>query len=79
MRASKASLSERYSSAEIIGAWGRAGFNPVGQRRSHLKLAAAASGRVVIVKHPAREVPAGTFASILRQAGLSRREFEALL
>jgi predicted RNA binding protein YcfA (HicA-like mRNA interferase family) len=79
MRASDASLSKRYSSAQIIAALGRAGFDPVSQRGSHLKLSAAADGRVVIVKHPAGEVPAGTFASILRQAGLSRREFEQLL
>lgn len=35
--------------------------------------------RTVIVKHPAPEIPAGTFASILQQAGMSRAEFEALL
>jgi predicted RNA binding protein YcfA (HicA-like mRNA interferase family) len=31
------------------------------------------------VKHPAAQIPAGTFASILRQAGLSRAEFDRLV
>jgi predicted RNA binding protein YcfA (HicA-like mRNA interferase family) len=30
------------------------------------------------LKHPAREIPEGTFASILKQAGMSRAEFERL-
>jgi hypothetical protein len=31
------------------------------------------------MKHPATAIPAGTFASILRQAGLTRQEVEDLL
>ncbi len=33
--------------------------------------------RAVIVKMGAKDVPPGTMASILRQAGLSREEFRA--
>ena len=33
--------------------------------------------RIVIVKVGAREIPAGTLASILRQAGLGRTELDA--
>ena len=74
-------MSRLYSSREILAVLRRAGFEEVGQRGSHLKLRAKRGGmtRTVIVKHPAAEVPAGTFASILRQSGLSRGEFEALL
>jgi predicted RNA binding protein YcfA (HicA-like mRNA interferase family) len=74
-------LSRLYSSREAIQALERAGFVQVASRGSHLKLRRTAEGetQTVIVKHPAREIPAGTFASILRQAGLSRQEFEDLL
>jgi predicted RNA binding protein YcfA (HicA-like mRNA interferase family) len=57
-----------------------AGFEEVSQRGSHLKLRKAGeSPRTVIVKHPAASVPVGTFASILKQAGMTRKEFEDLL
>lgn len=35
--------------------------------------------RTVIVKHPAAQIPAGTFKSILRQADLTQDEFDTLL
>jgi predicted RNA binding protein YcfA (HicA-like mRNA interferase family) len=49
----------------------------VSQRGSHLKLKNE-SGRVVIVPMH-RELAPGTLGSILRQAGLERSEFMALL
>lgn len=65
---------------EIIKALGRAGFQVVGQRGSHIKLHGKREGmeRTVIVPNYA-EVPRGVLSSILRQAGLSREEFLALL
>jgi predicted RNA binding protein YcfA (HicA-like mRNA interferase family) len=53
----------------------------VSQRGSHLKLRGMRYGRslTVIVKHPASDVPPGTFKSILRQAALTLDEFERLL
>ncbi|HLZ23890.1 MAG TPA: type II toxin-antitoxin system HicA family toxin [Ktedonobacterales bacterium] len=74
-------MSKRYSSREILKALRRAGFHDVSQQGSHLKLRATRGNRTwtVIVKHPAAEVPAGTFKSILRQAGLTLDEFEHLL
>ena len=74
-------MSRLYSSREVIRALERAGFIKVSVRGSHLKLRLTTEGerRTVIVKHPASEIPAGTFASILRQSGLSRKEFEDLL
>jgi len=74
-------LSRRFSSREVLAVLRRAGFETVGQQGSHVKLRRVSDGRArtVIVKHPAPEIPAGTFASILQQAGMSRAEFEALL
>jgi predicted RNA binding protein YcfA (HicA-like mRNA interferase family) len=52
-----------------------AGFVPVSQKGSHIKF--AKEMRIVIVPRH-REVTAGVLRSILRQAGLSEDEFEAL-
>lgn len=59
----------------------RAGFEQVSQKGSHLKLRrrTTATTLTVIVNHPSREYPEGTFASILKQAGMSREEFERLV
>ena len=56
-----------------------AGFAQVDQHGSHVKFAKTTStgARVVIVPRH-REVQTGTLRSILRQAGLSRNEFESL-
>ncbi len=66
----------RLSGDEVVRVLQRAGFDPVSQRGSHRKLRHA-DGRIVIVPLH-RELATGTFASILRQAGLSTTEFEAL-
>ena len=62
----------------MVRALERLGFEQVSQRGSHLKLRRRTPERTrtAIVKMGAREVPAGTLAAILRQAGLGRREFE---
>ncbi|HEV2239316.1 MAG TPA: type II toxin-antitoxin system HicA family toxin [Ktedonobacterales bacterium] len=59
----------------------RAGLAQVSQRGSHLKLRGIRNGRTrtVIVKHPAAQIPAGTFKAILRQADLTPDEFATLL
>ena len=56
-----------------------AGFEEAGQRGSHVKFARTDSQgvRTAIVPHH-REVAVGTLRSILRQAGLTPDEFEAL-
>lgn len=56
----------------------RAGFQPVKQRGSHLKLHHSVTGRVCIVPMH-RELAVGTLASILRQAGLVRDDLIVLL
>jgi predicted RNA binding protein YcfA (HicA-like mRNA interferase family) len=56
-----------------------AGFREVGQTGSHVKLArvtAEGTRTAIVPKH--REVAAGTIRGILRQAGLTADEFEAL-
>ena len=56
-----------------------AGFAATGQRGSHVKFIRDDGGRsrtVIVPRH--RDVPVGTLRSILRQAGLSRDEFERL-
>jgi predicted RNA binding protein YcfA (HicA-like mRNA interferase family) len=78
MAGSSKSMSRRYSSHQILLALRHTGFEQISQRGSHIKLRARRGIQIktVIVKHPD---PAGTFASILRQAGLTREEFERLL
>ncbi len=62
-----------HSSAKIIQVLERRGFVFVSQRGSHIKMKRA--GRVVIVPANRREIPVGTFRSILRQSGLSDSDF----
>ncbi len=65
---------------EILRALAKAGFSVVGQRGSHIKLRGERGGTVRTVIVPNYdEVPRGVLASILRQAGLTREEFLALL
>jgi len=52
-------------------------FNFVGQKGSHQKY--GKDGRVVIVPANRREIPVGTFKSILRQADISEEYFRGLL
>ncbi len=65
---------------KVLKALRGTGFEVVTQRGSHVKLRRVTESgtRTVIVPNYA-EVPRGVLASILRQAGLSRDEFLALL
>jgi len=63
-----------YSSDHIIAMLLRHGFIETGQTGSHRKFRKGA--KVVVVPHPRKEIPAGTFASILRQSSLSRIDFD---
>jgi len=65
---------------EILKALGKAGFQVVSQRGSHIKLRGKQGGvvRTAIVPNYG-EVPRGVLASILRQAGLTREQFLELL
>ncbi|HPA71981.1 MAG TPA: type II toxin-antitoxin system HicA family toxin [Spirochaetota bacterium] len=66
-------MSKLFSSREIIAVLERNGFIFNSQKGSHCKY--GKGNYVVIVPHPRKEIPAGTFHSILRQSGLKRDDF----
>jgi predicted RNA binding protein YcfA (HicA-like mRNA interferase family) len=63
-----------HSSKWIIAVLERHGFICSGQRGSHKKF--RTGDKTVIVPDPRKEIPIGTFHSILRQAGLQRSDFD---
>jgi len=67
-------MSKLPSSNKIINTLLRKGFLFVSQRGSHRKY--QKEGKTVIVPTPRKEIPMGTFRSIIRQSGLSSEEFE---
>jgi len=66
-------MPELFSSEAIIRILQRNGFVLVSQKGSHKKFRKA--NRIVIVPDPKKEIPKGTFASILRQSGLKKDDF----
>jgi len=63
------------SSTKIISVLIQHGFNEISQKVSHKKFRSSA-GRTVIVPDPKKEIPIGTFHSIIRQSGLKRADFD---
>lgn len=69
-----------YSARQILSASKRAGFTQVSQKGSHIKLTKKQSEKTLIVIVPFhKEVALGTFQSILKQASLTREEFEKFI
>ena len=70
-------MNKNFSSREIIRVLERFGFLLVSQKGSHVKFKKPILGvtKVVIVPHPRKDIPYGTFRSILRQAGISEESF----
>ena len=66
-------MPDMLSSQEIIRVLKKHGFHFVSQKGSHKKF--KKNGRIVIVPDPKKEIPRGTFASILRQSGLNKEHF----
>jgi predicted RNA binding protein YcfA (HicA-like mRNA interferase family) len=66
-------MPKRYSSDEVIRVLLSHGFVKASQRGSHVKLTRV--GYVVIVPSGRKDLCTGTFASILRQSGLSASDF----
>jgi predicted RNA binding protein YcfA (HicA-like mRNA interferase family) len=64
---------------EVVKALASAGFQQVSSKGSHLKLVHPDGRRTVVPMHGGRDIPRGTVASILRQAGLTPAEFAGLL
>ena len=67
-------MPDMLSSQEIIRVLKIHGFILVSQKGSHKKF--KKNGRIVIVPDPKKEIPRGTFASILRQSGLNKKDFQ---
>ncbi|MBU1180746.1 MAG: type II toxin-antitoxin system HicA family toxin [Pseudomonadota bacterium] len=67
-------MPELYSSDHIISVLIGEGFQEVSQKGSHKKF--RKGNRRVIVPSPRKEIPIGTFYSILRQSGLSKNDFK---
>jgi predicted RNA binding protein YcfA (HicA-like mRNA interferase family) len=63
-----------HSSRLIIAVLMKKGFIEIDQTGSQKKL--RKDDRTVIVPSPRKEMPHGTFASILRQSGLNKDDFE---
>ena len=68
-------MSKLPSSRDIIKFLEKNGFLFVSQKGSHRKY--KNQGRIVIVPHPKKEIPMGTFRSIMRQSGLNWEGFNA--
>ncbi len=63
-----------FSSRYIIAVLQQHGFILASQKGSHKKF--RRNQNIVIVPDPKKEIPRGTFNSILRQAGLAKEAFE---
>ncbi len=67
-------MSKLYSSTHIIKILQKEGFIYVSQRGSHVKF--KKSDKTVIVPANRKEIPYGTFKSILRQSSLKEKHFK---
>ncbi|MGE3920688.1 MAG: type II toxin-antitoxin system HicA family toxin [Gammaproteobacteria bacterium] len=66
-------MSKLHSSDHIIDILKSHGFIKKSQKGSHVKFSDGV--HIVIVPHPRKIIPFGTFKSILRQAGLTKEDF----
>jgi len=69
-------MPRRYSSRKIIQILEENGFQLISQKGSHIKLSNTNTQATVIVPANRKEIPAGTFNSIVRQARLEKEVFE---
>ena len=68
-------MPRRYRHREVIRVLQRLGWEYVGQEGSHVKLALPDGQKTVSVPERRGELKVGTLGSILRQAGMTSREF----
>ncbi|MBN2324078.1 MAG: type II toxin-antitoxin system HicA family toxin [Spirochaetes bacterium] len=66
-------MSKLFSSAYILSVLKRNGFEYRSSRGSYHKYCRGSN--VVIIPHPKKEIPYGTFLSIVRQSGLKKEDF----
>ena len=64
-----------FSSREIVSVLEKKNFVFVSQRGSHGKFENIRLNRIVIVPMNKRQIPQGTFSSILRQSNLKKEDF----
>jgi predicted RNA binding protein YcfA (HicA-like mRNA interferase family) len=67
-------MSKLPSSMQIVKILVDNGFIFISQRGSHIKY--RKGNRTVIVPSPKKEIPLGTFRSIIRQSGLTKEHFD---
>jgi predicted RNA binding protein YcfA (HicA-like mRNA interferase family) len=73
-------MPKRYSARVILSALRKNNFMIISQRGSHIKLSKKSEDKTYVVIVPNhKEIAVGTFQSILRQAGLTKEEFEKLV
>jgi len=66
-----------YSSAEILKVLHRNGFVFISQKGSHIKYRKSGNPTLtVIIPADRKQIPTGTFNSILTQSGLTKDDFE---
>ena len=68
-------MPRRYSSDEIITVLTKHNFVYVSQKGGHLKFKSFSRSLIVIVPANRREIPVGTFRSIVRQSKLDINDF----
>lgn len=67
-----------YSSKHVVATLQRHGFFYVSQSGSHVKFRRYGKpALMVIVPANRKEIPNGTFSSIIRQSGLAKADFES--
>ena len=64
---------------QVVSALERAGFTVARIAGSHYQMFNEQTRRFVTVPHHNRDLPKGTLAAIVQQAGLSKEEFLALI
>ena len=70
-------MPKRYSGKKVVKTLEKAGFHQISQKGSHIKLKGLRKGEIrttIVPNH--KEVAIGTFHSILRQAAMTKEEFE---
>jgi predicted RNA binding protein YcfA (HicA-like mRNA interferase family) len=68
----------RVTSARLVRALERAGFRIIRQVGSHVTLRDSEGRTVIVASHPG-DVPIGTLASVLKQAGLTGEQLRGLM
>ena len=69
-----------YSAKKVLKALKKAGFKEISQKGSHIKLKGISEEKLLTVIVPNHKIIAkGTFSSILRQAEMTKKEFENYL